>query len=440
MSVIKNNRGEPLPAPEKKLKDRLIGFFGSVKLAVSVLTFIAVTSVLGTIIKQNASPEEYLSFYSPTILKIISFFMLDDVYHAPWFIAALILFVINLMVCTYIRFFRYPLREKKVRLPEEKALMSFNMCFKVSKDREKNALALIKKRFRRVIYEGEDGVVLEKAPYGRYGVLLIHLSIFIILIGSLIGLLWGYKGFIVLHKGEQKDMMVIRGRSPKEIPLGFAIRCKDFNVSLYPNGTPKDYVSRLEVIEKDRVLFERDVRVNSPLNHRGIHIYQSSYGASPTFVFNVDGESVSLREQDAHEDGGFIMIAMRFERAIHDFGPGVQVAFLDDGEPRTAWFLRDIPRMRQKELAGKRVILEDIKEDLWTGLEASYDPGIIFVWIGFGLMMVGLYINFFVCPGKIFIRRLPEGIIIAGVGSKHIDRFQEIFEEIKGKLYDNDTP
>lgn len=439
MSVIKN-RGEPLTASEKNFKDRLLGFFGSVKLAVGVLTFIAITSVLGTIIKQNAQLEEYLSLYSQTTLRIISFFGLDDVYHAPWFIAAIVLFVINLLICTYNRFFRYAVREKSVRLPEEKALMSLHMCFVLDKDREKDALAHIRKRFRRILYEGEDGMVLEKAWYAKYGVLLIHVSIFIILIGSLIGLLWGYKGFIVLHRGEKKDMMVIRGRTPKEMPLGFALRCKDFNISYYPNGAPKDYVSRLEVIEKDRVILERDVRVNSPLNHRGIHIYQSSYGASPTFLFKVDGEPVSLKEQDSHEEEGFIMIAMRFERAIHDFGPGVQVAFLDNGEPRATWFLKDIPRMRQRDLSGKTVILEDIKEDPWTGLEVSYDPGIIFVWIGFGLMMVGLYINFFVVPGKIFIRRLPDSIIIAGAGTRHLDRFREIFEKIKGKLYGTDTP
>jgi len=439
MSVIKNNRGEPLPAKEKSLKNIILGFFGSVRLAVAVLTFIALVSILGTIIKQNAPPDEYLSLYSQTSLKIISLFGLDDVFHAPWFIGAIVLFVINLLVCTYNRFFSYFRAEKKVRLPEEKALMSLHMCFKLNLEREKDAIAIIKKRFRRILYQGEDGVVLERAPYARYGVLLIHGSIFIILIGSLIGLLWGYKGFIVLHRGEVKDMMVVRGRAPKEIPLGFALKCRDFNVSFYPNGAPRDYVSRLEVIEKDRVILEKDVRVNSPLSHKGMHIYQSSYGASPTFVFRVDGEPVSLREQDSHEDDGFIMIAMRFEKAIHDFGPGVQVAFLDNGEPRTTWFLRDIPRMRQRDLGGKKVVLEDIKEDLWTGLEVSYDPGIPFVWTGFGLMMLGLYINFFVVPGKIFLRRLPDSIIVAGVGSRHIDRFGEIFEKIKGNLYDTDA-
>lgn len=433
MSATKNSNAESDIQLKKNILGRLAGFFGSVKLAVSVLSFIACTSVLGTIIKQNGSEEDYLSLYSETTLKIIDFFGLSDVYHAPWFVAAIILFAINLVVCTSTRFFRKWKKPGHVRLPDEKTLYSMGLSFTVKKNRE-DAISLISKRFGRKIYEGEDGLILEKGLYSRYGVFCIHISILIVLIGSLIGIIWGYRGFVVLQRGDVKDRFVLRGRQPREVPLGFAIRCRDFNISLYPNGSPRDYVTSLEVIEKQGVLFKKDVRVNSPLSHRGIQIYQASYGLLPSFSFKIDGRDVKLKEQDEYEEDGFIMVVTRFEKTIHNFGPGVQVAFLEDGKPKTTWFLRDIPEMKQRDLGNKRVVLEDIKEDLWTGLEVSYDPGIIFVWTGFALMFIGLYIHFFVVSGRVYIRKLSDCIIVAGIGTRQMDRFKSAFERIKRRL------
>ncbi len=434
MSVIKNSSHGSDATSKKNTIERLKGFFGSVKLTIFVLTFIALTSILGTLIKQNATAEEYLALYSETTLKIIDIFRLYDVYHAPWFIGAIILFAVNLVVCTFTRFLSKWKKTSYPRLPDEKALFQMGLSFTLNKDKEEEAISFIGKGFKKRIYDGHDGMILEKGYFSRYGVFLIHISILFVLIGSLMGIIWGYKGFVMLHKGDIKKSFILRQREPKEMPLDFSIRCKDFNISLYPNGSPKDYVTRLEVIEKGRVLFERDIRVNSPLNYKGLHIYQSSYGIAPTFSFKIDGKEVILKEQDEYETDGFIMVTIRFEKAIHDFGPGVQVAFLEDGEPRSTWFLRDVPKMKQRDLGGKKVVLEDIKEDLWTGLEITYDPGISIVWIGFALMLIGLYTNFFVVSGRIFIRKTPDGLIVAGVGLRHPERFKSEFEKIKGRL------
>jgi len=418
---------EDHPIKEKNTIGRLLGFLGSVKLTVFILSFIAIASVLGTLIKQNAPAEEYIYTYPETIIRIIDFFKLYDVYHAPWFIGALIVFAINLVLCTFTRLF---IKRSVFYLPDEKTLSSMEINFKLKKDVEGDILSLIKKRFKKKIYEGEDGLIFEKNPFSRYGVPLIHISILFILIGSLVGLLWGYRGFLVLHKSDIKERFLLRDKEPKEMTLGFAIRCKDFNISFYPDGSPKDYVTTVEVIEKGNIVLERDIRVNNPLNYKGLHFYQSSYGVSPLFVFKIDGKDIKLKEHDEYEAEGFIMIPIRFEASIHNFGPGVQVAYLEDGEPKTTWFLRDISKMRQKNLGGRVVSLEDIKEDLWTGLEITYDPGVSIVWIGFGLLLLGLYINFFVISGRIYIRRLPDGLLMAGISAKHKERFKIDLEKI----------
>ena len=83
----------------------------------------------------------------------------------------------------------------------------------------------------------------KKAALSRWGVFITHGSIIIILMGALIGLIFGFRGFVVLGVGETKDRMTTEGANSHEKALGFAIKCKDFKASFYPNGAPKDYVS-----------------------------------------------------------------------------------------------------------------------------------------------------------------------------------------------------
>jgi cytochrome c biogenesis protein len=413
--------------------------FTSLKLTIFLLAFIAVTSIFGTVIKQKAGIEEYLSVYSEGTYRIIHFFGLDDVYHSPWFLAAIILFAVNLGLCTFGRFNRFQkIRNTPSRLPDEEALLAMPVHFSIKTTAPAHEINLLKTVYK-TVHEEEGGIVLEKGAVARYGTYIIHASILIILAGSLVGLAFGYKGFVVLNKGEAKSTMTIRGRSSKEIPLGFAIRCKDFKVSFYPGGQPKDYVSRLEVIEDNKVVKEKDIRVNDPLNHKGTYVYQSSYGFAPSFIFNIDGDEVVLKDRDTYEKDGLTLMIARFENDIHSFGPGVQVAYLDQEEPKTVWFLKNVERLKERDIKGINIRLEDIKEDFYTGLEVSRDPGVWIVWTGFASILIGLYINFFMYYRKIYIRKTQHGIIVAGQVFKNKDTFREEFEKLKKGFSDNES-
>ena len=406
----------------------------SLKLTIFLLCFIAATSILGTVIKQRADVDEYLSLYSQGTYRIIHFFSLDNVYYSPWFLAAIMLFAINLALCTLGRLNRFLKAGKEhVDLPDEQTLSAMQLHFFVEKSVAGDPSNILGSGYR-TLHKEDGGAVVEKGTFARYGVYIIHASILIILIGGLIGLLFGYKGFIVLNKGETKDVITIRGGGNKEVPLGFTLRCKDFNVSFYPGGEPKDYVSKLEVIENDKVVLEKDIRVNDPLNYKGVYVYQASYGATPSFLFNIGGKKVALKEKDVYEKGHLTLMIARFANSIHNFGPGVLVAYLDQGQPKTVWFLKDVERLREKEIQGVKIRLEDITEDLYTGLEVSRDPGVWVVWTGFAMILFGLYVNFFTYCRRIYIRKVQNGIIVAGVAFRNKEVFKEEFEKLKGRV------
>lgn len=417
-------------------KNSIFKFLSSLGLAIFLLSFIAFGSILGTIVKQKADEEEYLSFYSETTYRAIKYFGLDDVYHSYWFISAIGLFALNLTLCTYGRFSRFVKTDANHVLPEENALVNMPMSILTDADKADKIINIIKSGYR-TAYEGKDGLVLDKGKISRYGVYIIHGSILIILAGGLIGLLFGYRGYMILQKGETKDYAILRGMPPKKIPLGFSLKCKDFQVSFYPNGEPKDYVSKVEVQENGKAIKDSDIRVNSPLSYKGANIYQSSYGSSPSFLFNIAGEGVSLGERETYEKNGLVLMVARFASSIHSFGPGVLVAYLDNGEPKSAWFLKDVEQMRAHKIQGVNIRLEDINENPYTGLEITKDPGIWVVWTGFALMLFGLYVNFFVHYRRIYIRYCPKNLIVAGVAFRNNDIFREEFEKLKVKVLGN---
>jgi len=417
-------------------KNNIYKLLTSLKTAIFLLSFIATASIFGTVIKQRADIDEYLSVYSKSTYRVIHFFGFDDAYHSPWFIAAIVLFAINLTFCTVGRFKRFQkARKSPATLPDEKGLSVMQMYFFAEKTIIGHIINSLKTGYK-TVHEEEGGVVLEKGAVSRYGVYVIHASMLIILAGSLIGLIFGYKGFIVLNKGETKNSMVVRGNEKKMIPMGFDLKCKDFRVSFHPGGEPKDYVSSLEVIENGKVVLKKDIRVNDPLNYKGTYIYQASYGSVPSFIFSIDGDKVALKEKDTYEKDGLILMVVRSEKAIHDFGPGVQVAYLDQDEPKTVWFLKNVERLKERNIQGIDIRFEDITEGFYTGLEVSRDPGIWVVWTGFAAILLGLYINFFMYYRRIYIRKVPDGIIVAGHAFRNHDAFREEFEKLKKKVLD----
>ena len=171
------------------------------------------------------------------------------------------------------------------------------------------------------------------------------------------------------------------------------------------------------------------------MSYKGVNIYQSSYGSNPAFVLDVGGERVELGLGGVYKKGNLHLMAVRYEKSVHNFGPGILVAYVqENGQPQTSWFLKDVPRLREREILGTTVRLEDIREEFYTGLEVSRDPGVWVVWFGFALILFGLYVNFFLYHRRIYLVEVSKGVLIAGTALKNKEGFKEEFEKLKGRL------
>ncbi len=402
----------------------------SVRFSMFILSLIAAGSIVGTLIEQGASEEEYLGYYTENTYRIIKFFGLNDIYHSFWFYALVALFAVSLISCTIERLARFIRERHQNALPDADRLREMEFNTPVAQGKSHETLEKIRKSHR-LVNENEDGAIFEKGIVSRYGVFIIHGSILTILAGGLIGHVWGFRGSVILRIGETRDRAIARDGSEKDMPLGFSIKCKDFRTSFYPNGTPREYVSAVEILEDDKVKREQEIRVNDPLSYKGIRLYQAGYGKTASFEFNVGGEKIEIGEQEVVRKGNVVFKVARFEEEVDNFGPGVQVVYLNGDEPKTTWFLLNVDKMKLQSINNVSIELENIRQEPYTVLEVARDPGVYVVWVGFALLLFGLFVNFFTYYRRIYVAKTESGILVAGHAAKNREAFKKGFEKFK---------
>ncbi len=148
----------------------------SVRLAVIIIIILAVSCVLGTVILQQKSPEEYIGRYGAGLAKFFSAIQFTDIFHSYWFSFLLVLLCVNLGCCTVKRW--------------------------------RNTLLMV-------------------------GFLVTHISIILILVGCVVDLLTGVKGGVNIYEGKSVDYYLTSPDYEKH-PLGFKVFCDDFMIERHP--------------------------------------------------------------------------------------------------------------------------------------------------------------------------------------------------------------
>lgn len=427
MSATRSNKtgGRPL--------SRTLLFLASVRLTIVTLSLIAATSIVGSLVQQGASQEEYLSRYSEKTYHFIKLFGLDDAYHSPWFYLLLGIFALNLLLCTLQRL-------KRLTGPAERqvgdlsGLVSAGSGFATSPLNKEKVVRRIGPSFKRERIS-ETTELFEKGRLARWGVIIIHTSVLLVLVGGLIGNVAGFKAYLALRPGDEASAAMSRKPGQSAVVLGFRVKCTDFRVTLYPSGQPKEYASDIEIRDNEgNVLKQGRIRVNEPLSYAGIYFYQSSYGRSNVYTFTADGRTFELAEGEAARDAKVPFMVVRYSDDVHNFGPGVMVAYMDAEGPKALWFLSKVEKMRSHTVKGSRISLEKISGQYHTGLEVSRDPGVPVVLCGFALMLAGLYIHFFTAHRRIYVAEGPDTLVVAGTASRNREGFREYMEKLGGGL------
>lgn len=448
------------------LFDKFWNLFISVKLAVILLILIAASSIIGTVIPQNASSQFYIHTYGNFWFNIFSVFNIVDMYHAWWFLCLLMLLCLNIVVCSIERLsltwkiifpksidFQADRYRKKKNI--EKIIIHSDLQSAFQK-----CETLLSKSMKTVISRKTDsGMMLyaEKGRWTRIGVYIVHVSILFLLLGALLGASFGFKGNMQLNEGEAKDI-VLMPKQQTALKLNFSIRCNRFGVKFYDSGMPEEFKSSLTIIENGQDVLTADILVNKPLRYKGINIFQSSYGtASPEVVtFSFESNSSGMVFDIIAKKGVPVPLPegagmFEYSEFIPNFnfnGHNLGDAFhcditVTDQPPVHINIPMQFPTF-DKMRKGKFIIsVQDFEKKYYTGLQVTKDPGVWYVYIGFAFMILGCWTAFFLSHQIVFIELIPDktdktSVLIYGDSNKNKQNMKfkttRIIEKLKGKI------
>ena len=458
------------------IADKIWDFLASVKLAIVIFALISLTSIIGTILEQKGDPEKNLQILTrlfgetlaPTLFTVSDKLGFMDMYHSWWFTGLLVLFSINLVICSLDRLPKIwklvnepigPLSEEKLK----KFIISREITINGEPDTVKDAItsALRKARFHASEVQEEKGFSLygQKAKYSRLGVYLTHFSILIILIGAIVGIRFGFKGYLNLPEGAISNAAL--SNAEKEVLFGFEIRCDNFDVDFYgKSDMPKEYRSWLTVFKNGREVLRKSITVNDPLTYEGITFYQASYGIVPgslgqgIFVFNTisrDGKSTTVNPRFGES---FQLPGTALTAKIIDFSPALRIdehghastyanqmsnpavfiQFSEGGKNTfSGWILRRHPETWQLP-DGSRLEFIDYWGVEFTGLQVRRDPGVWIVYFGCIAMSLGLFIALFMSHRRLWIKVVEEKntsrVIIGATAHKNRAAFERSIDRI----------
>ncbi len=274
-----------MPAWFKPYLDRL----SSMSLAIALLVVLALASVVGTVLLQNQMQADYLRQFGPLWYNVFRSLGLFDMYHAGWFRGLLGFLMVSLVVCLWRHTPRMirEMRKKRKAIIADKSLQRFHHLHHWTLKNTSSVLTLaaIKSNlhgWEKSIAEsdGKTYVRSDKGRWNKWGYILVHSAILVILIGGWIGAHYGFRGTMNIVEGSTDNTIsFVKGTGTGHLKMPFDIRCDSFFIDFYPTGMPKAFRSTLSIIDHGKVVIDhQSIIVNSPLYYKGVRIYQASFG------------------------------------------------------------------------------------------------------------------------------------------------------------------
>ncbi len=345
-----------MPAWFKPWLNRL----SSMSLAIVILVLLALASVIGTVLKQNQIQADYLTQFGPLWYNVFRSLGLFDMYHTGWFTGLLGFLMLSLVVCLWRHTPRMikGMRQRKVVIGD-KSLKRFHHLkhWKLNKAELAQVMETVQSclpGWERKIAEanGRTYIRADKGRWNKWGYILVHSAILIILIGGWIGAHYGFRGTMnVVEGGQENTISFVKGTGVGHLKMPFHVRCDDFFIDFYPTGMPKAFRSTLSIIDHGKVVVDhRSIIVNEPLVYKGVHIFQASFGDGGSNIglklFRLDTgrvETIKTRVYDTWHDPktGVSLEITNFNRYnIENMAnPGAPMDFRDLG-PAVEFILR----------------------------------------------------------------------------------------------------
>ena len=403
------------------MKQRFFRLLADLRFAIFILLVISLCSIIGTVIEQDQSIETYKLNY-PLTNQLFGFlswdrilqFGLDHVYKTWWFLTLILLFGISLITCTFLQqlpslkiarrcqFFRTT--EQFCRLKISTILNDFNL----------NKVLSRLQLSQYSIFQQKNIIYCYKGLIGRIAPLIVHFSMILVLIGTIMGSLFGFKAQEIIPKTETFHIQNIINNGQLTIVPKISARINDFWITYTKQKTISQFYSDISILNNAGNEIERKTSfVNSPLIYKGIYYYQTDW--------NLTG----LRFQDLNRqivEYPLVNILSNKNKVWLTWIPSNQalnegIIIITDNLQGYCSVYNDLGiflgnlELNERLSSNLRFTLLEIISS--TGLQIKTDPGIPIIYTGFFFLMISTLISY-ISYSQIWIIQEEQKVFIGG--------------------------
>ena len=419
----------------------LILKISSLRFAISLIIFIAISSGIGTFIPQGSNDKFYVDFFDDAPIfgflngeKVLKL-QLDHIYTSFWFLFSLILLCVSLAACSFRR--QIPSLKASLKWIEynsekkfSKLQLSSSHQIKKDEDNISKADLLLREKGWKT-YKFESHISARKGLIGKIGPIVVHIGLIVLLIGSAYGSFTSQSKEQYLFPGESLDLINESTNSKANV------RLLDFSIERESDGIPKQFISKLDFSSEDYKFNEiKTAKVNSPIRFRGLTIYQADWAISGV-VLEIDNILYQIQLKEIPE------ISNQVWGVLVELGSETKKNYLltidnENGPLKISNFenfseniyINEDPlEVNSSKLSLKKIILS-------SGLIIKNDPSIPFIYFSFILIIFGTIIS--LIPTNqlwIFVNKESKKLTIGGLSNKNLVGFKKEFlklsEEIK---------
>ena len=373
------------------MKQKFFRLVADLRFSIFILLLISFFSILGTIIEQDQSIETYKVNYPLTnpVFKVLTWdlilkFGLDHVYKTWWFFTIIFLFGLSLISCTFLQqlpslkiarrcqFFRKTNQFYKLKIFTILSNFSLNkILFRINQ----NHYSIFQQRNIAYCYKGLIGHI---AP------ILVHFSMILVLSGTIISALFGFKAQEMITETENFHIQNILGTGYLSIIPKTSARINDFWITYNKNKTISQFYSDISILNTQGKEIERKtIAVNSPLIYNNIYYYQTDWNLSGLRFQIKNNETIEYPLLNILNTQNKIWLTWISNN--NKLNEGI-IGLVDNLEgyssiySETGAFLGNIELNESLSFEQSFILLNILSS---TGLQIKTDPGIPIIYIGF---------------------------------------------------------
>ena len=421
------------------MKQKIFRLLADLRFSIFILLIISFCSIAGTIIEQDQPLEVYKLNYPITnpIFGILSWdrilkLGLDHVYTTWWFLSLIFLFGASLTLCSFLQqlpslkiarrcqFFRTTTSFYRLKISTILNNFSFNkILFRI----QENQYSIFQQKNIAYCYKGLTG---------RMAPIIVHFSMILILIGTIVGSVFGFKAQEIVPKTENFQIQNIIATGPSSIIPNTATRVNDFWITYTKTKTISQFYSDISILNRQGTeIIRKTISVNYPLVHKGVYYYQTDWNLIGLRFQTYLNQIIEYPLINSFGNQNKVWLTWISNNNI---SPNGIIIILDNLEGYCSIYTSEgqfLGNLELNETIPFKLPLTFLEILSSTGLQIKTDPGIPIIYLGFFFLMASTLISY-ITYSQIWMIKQNQQIFIGGTTNRAIFDFElEFFKFIK---------